>query len=189
MRSSPSLVVSTCSFPVSLPSSPQARALPGRRASRSGDHDVVAELRQPLLLELYVAALGAQRAAQRHLALRQARLSGAGDGQPKVGPCQKAEAFGAPVHVRGVPAPQGQRAAGGQPPAAAGDGKVCDTQLVVLQLRAQLPVPEEHAIRRNLQRQGFPPRASAQAHACQRAAAAHLRRYAPFDPGVVEKRL
>src|SRR5207249_10938513 len=113
------------------------------------NHDILAELRDALALELEVAALGAQLAREREALAVEARFALAGSDQAHVGPLEHAEVLRLPGEL-GVAVGKAQRPrAGGVELAVARlDAEALHLQPVSRELRAQLAVLEIDAVAR-----------------------------------------
>src|SRR5204863_22580 len=150
-----------------------ARARLGPAALLADDDDVVGELGQAVLLELEIAAVGAQLARERDAFLLQARLAASRNHQAQVRALEEAELLGAPREPRpALLEAKRQHAARGEAALAALDGKLGDAQRVALEHGAQLPVLEEHAIGRQVERDRVAAQRAGEARLAERAAAA-----------------
>src|SRR5262249_48024156 len=148
-----------------------------RRLARAGglladDHDVLAELRHASLVELEVAAVRAQRSAERQAFLDNLRLAAAGRHQPHIGPLQQREFFGAPGQARAaLGEAQRQGAARGELAFAALDGELLHAQDVLFEHSAQLAALQVHAQGRRLEPDRLPAQRARHNRLAERAAA------------------
>jgi hypothetical protein len=112
------------------------------------DLNRVVELRQRILGELEVAAVGTQHARDTELLAVEARAAFPGSDQAPVGPAEHAEIVGVPLERSRALLEGSARA---QAAFAAGDARFDDPQAVSFQLGAQPPVAQRDAPRRHVE--------------------------------------